>query len=155
VTDSDEHDEEGHIVEDADTRIKMVNKRLLRKLPHIRQEMAPPLLYGNPDPDLIIVGWGSTYGVIKEAVDILSQEYNAAMLHFSEIYPFPSIEKFNYLQVLGDADTTICVENNATSQFARLMKTETGYTFTRMINRYDGRPFTVESLLGEIHAIIK
>ena len=31
VTDSDEHDEEGHIVEDAETRIKMVQKRLLKK----------------------------------------------------------------------------------------------------------------------------
>lgn len=31
VTDSDEHDEEGHIIEDAETRVKMVEKRLLEK----------------------------------------------------------------------------------------------------------------------------
>ncbi len=36
VTDSDEHDEEGHIIEDAETRVRMVEKRLLRKLPLIR-----------------------------------------------------------------------------------------------------------------------
>ncbi len=159
VTDSDEHDEEGHIVEDADIRIKMVNKRLFRKLPHIRQEIEPPLLYGSPNPDVIIAGWGSTYGVIKEAVDMLSPPHSRrggiAMLHFSEIYPFPPTNKFNYLKTLKDAKMTICVENNATSQFARLMKTETGYTFTGMINRYDGRPFTVEGLLGEIYAILK
>lgn len=151
VTDSDEHDEEGHIVEDADTRIKMVNKRLFRKLPHIRQEIDPPLLYGHPNPDVVIAGWGSTFGVIKEVVDVLSKEWKTAMLHFSEIYPFPSIKKFDYLKVLRNANAAICVENNATSQFARLMKTETGYTFTGMINRYDGRPFTVEGLLGEIY----
>lgn len=155
VTDSDEHDEEGHIVEDADTRIKMVNKRLFRKLPHIRQEIDSPLLYGNPNPDVIIAGWGSTFGVIKEAVDILAKESKAAMLHFSEIYPFPSTDKFDYLKVLRNANAAICVENNATSQFARLMKTETGYTFTGMINKYDGRPFTVEGLLGEIYAILR
>jgi 2-oxoglutarate ferredoxin oxidoreductase subunit alpha len=57
--------------------------------------------------------------------------------------------------VLRDAYATICVENNATSQFARLMKTETGWTFTGMINKYDGRPFTVEGLLGEIYAILR
>jgi hypothetical protein len=34
------------------------------------------------------------------------------------------------------------------------MKTETGYTFTGTINKYDGRPYTVDGLLGEIHAIL-
>ncbi len=69
VTDSDEHDEEGHIIEDADTRIKMVQKRLLRKLPDIKAEMGLPLFIGHPEPDVIVAGWGSSYGVIKEAVD--------------------------------------------------------------------------------------
>ncbi len=46
VTDSDEHDEEGHIVEDAETRIKMLDKRLFKKLPLIKQEIEPPVLYG-------------------------------------------------------------------------------------------------------------
>ena len=54
VTDSDEHDEEGHIIEDAETRIKMVNKRLFKKLTHIKQEIEPPLLYGNSSPDIVL-----------------------------------------------------------------------------------------------------
>ncbi len=37
-------------------------------------------------------------------------------------------------------------------QFAQLMKTETGFDFTGKINRYDGRPFLVEELIGEISA---
>jgi len=49
---------------------------------------------------------------------------------------------------------TIIVEQNASSQFARLMKAETGFEFTGKINRYDGRPFLVEELLGEISAYI-
>jgi 2-oxoglutarate ferredoxin oxidoreductase subunit alpha len=151
VTDSDEHDEEGHIVEDGETRRKMVNKRLFQKLPLIRQEIEAPFLYGHNDPDIVLAGWGSTFGVIKEAVDALSQKNKVAMLHFSEIYPFPSTKKFDYLKVLRETHVAICVENNATSQFARLMKTETGYTFTGMINKYDGRPYTVDGLLGEIY----
>lgn len=155
VTDSDEHDEEGHIVEDAETRIKMVNKRLFKKLPLIRQEIEPPLFYGHHEPDIVLAGWGSTFGVIKEVVNALSKESKAAMLHFSNIYPFPFTEKFNYLKLLRDAHTTICIENNATNQFARLMKTETGYVFNSLINKYDGRPFTIEGLLGEIYAILR
>ena len=58
---------------------------------------------------------------------------------------------FIYLQ---KAKKTIIIEQNATSQFARLMKTETGYHFTDHINRYDGRPFMIEELTGEIDGLI-
>jgi len=151
VTDSDEHDEEGHIIEDAGTRVKMVEKRIFRKLPHIIKEIAPPLFYGKSEPETVLVGWGSTYGVMKEVVDLLSGEQKIAMLHFSELYPFPSTDTFDYLDVLKNAKRTLCIENNATGQFARLMRAETGYEFAARINRYDGRPFTLESLTGEIH----
>lgn len=154
VTDSDEHDEEGHIIEDAETRNKMIDKRLFRKLPMIRQEIEPPLLYGDQNPAIVLIGWGSTYGVLRESVDWLSNEKDIAMLHFSEVYPFPSTDKFDYLKLLKGARITICIENNATGQFARLVRTETGYEFSHRINRYDGRPFTLDSLTGELNAII-
>ena len=152
VTDSDEHDEEGHIVEDAETRIKMVNKRLFKKLPLIRQEIEPPVLHGDSKPDIVVAVWGSNYGVMRESIDTLSNNVKIAMLHFSEIYPFPSIDKFDYMKVLNNAKLTICIENNATGQFARLMRAETGFEFKASINRYDGRPFLLEELVEEIDA---
>jgi 2-oxoglutarate ferredoxin oxidoreductase subunit alpha len=153
VTDSDEHDEEGHMIEDAETRIKMVDKRLFKKLPAITKDISPPAFYGSDKPKIVIAGWGSTYGLLKEAVDALSDKMNISMLHFSEIYPLPESEEFDYLQILRDAEVTICIEGNATSQFARLMKIWTDFSFSSNINKYDGRPFTLESLIGEINAI--
>lgn len=150
VTDSDEHDEDGHLIEDAATRIQMVEKRLFRKMPLMRSEISPPVFYGESRPDVILVGWGSTYGSMREAVKALSGTVKIAMLHFSEISPFPSNQSFDYIEILKKAKITLCIEQNATGQFARLMKTETGYDFTGKINRYDGRPFLVEELLGEI-----
>jgi 2-oxoglutarate/2-oxoacid ferredoxin oxidoreductase subunit alpha len=155
VTDSDEHDEDGHIVEDAATRIKMMEKRLFSKLPHMRDEVAPPFLYGDHGPDIVIVGWGSLYGLLREAVDKLSRSHSIAMLHFSEICPFPGTENFDYLRLLRGARLTICVEQNATGQFARLMRTEAGYEFGALLNKYDGRPFTVESLVENLKGMIK
>lgn len=155
VTDSDEHNEEGHLVEDPETRIKMVQKRLFKKLPLIKQEIAAPLFYGNPEPDIILTGWGSTYGIIKEVVDTLSNQYKIAMLHFSEVYPLPDLNKFNYVSLLVNTKLSICIEQNATSQFARLLRAETGYEFKTKINKYDGRPFTVEKLIGEIDGRIR
>lgn len=148
VTDSDEHDEEGHIVEDAETRIKMVEKRFFKKFSLLQREIEPPIIYGDEKPDIVLTCWGSTYGVVKECVDEFSGKYKIAMIHFSELWPFPLREKFDYLNLFENARITICIEHNATSQFARLFKIETGYTFHHRINKFDGRPFTVEELIN-------
>ncbi len=154
VTDSDEHDEDGHIVEDAETRVKMVDKRLLRKLPLIREEIATPFLYGDHTPDIVICGWGSNYGVMREAVDEISKTRSIAMLHFSELYPFPSGEKMDYPSLLRKAKLAVCIENNATGQFERLMRAETGFEFDAHIRKFDGRPFSADRLKGELNAHI-
>jgi 2-oxoglutarate ferredoxin oxidoreductase subunit alpha len=155
VEDSDEHDEEGHLTEDAQIRTRMVRKRLLDKLPAIRREIAPPALYGSDRPETVVVGWGSTYGVLREAVDSLSGRGRIALLHFSELFPFPGTDEFDYLTLLGSAKKTICVENNATSQFARLMRAETGFSFGETVNRYDGRPYLLETIVGELDARLR
>jgi 2-oxoglutarate ferredoxin oxidoreductase subunit alpha len=149
VTDSDEHSEEGHIIEDAGTRIRMVGKRVHKKFPLIRKEIRPPLLFGDEQPDIIVAGWGSTFGVMKEAVAHLSGR-KIAMLHFSEIFPLPSTDEFDYLGLLNRAKKTLCVENNATGQFARFIRAESGYAFTSGINKFDGRPFLLEGLIEDL-----
>jgi len=131
----------------------MVEKRLFKKMPLLKQEINAPVLYGEESPEVVIVGWGSTYGVLKEAVDVLSKDRTIAMVHFSEVYPFPSSR--DYLSVLHKAKQTICIEHNATGQFRRLLQAESGYSCSAFINRYDGRPFLLEELIGEIRAIIE
>lgn len=155
VADSDEHDEAGHIIEDGETRRRMVEKRLHKKMVNLHREISPPGLYGAENPDVILVCFGSVYGVAKETAGILEDEYNIAMLHFSEVYPFPLREKFDYLKLLQDARQTICIENNATGQFAQLLRAETGFTCSDRLNRYDGRPFTADSLQEQITALLE
>jgi 2-oxoglutarate ferredoxin oxidoreductase subunit alpha len=155
ITDSDEHSEEGHIIEDAETRRKMTEKRLFLKMPLIRKEISPPGMMGSREPEIVLAGWGSTYGVIKEVVDLLGESKKIAMLHFGEVYPLPERDRLDYLAILKRAKLTIAVENNATNQFAYLFRAETGYSFDMLVNKYDGRPFTVEGLLGEINGYIE
>ena len=150
VADSDEHDEDGHIVEDAPTRIKMVEKRLLTKVPRIEQEIAPPFFFGARNPKVVITGWGSTYGMMRQVVDALSATTSIAMLHFSELYPLPQATRFDYLKLLAKAKLSICIENNATGQFARLLRAETGHEFDAQIHKFDGRPFMVEEVVREV-----
>jgi 2-oxoglutarate/2-oxoacid ferredoxin oxidoreductase subunit alpha len=154
VADSDEHDEEGHIIEDSETRIAMVQKRLLKKMPLIKKEIDAPLLYGDPSPKIVLVGHGSTYGVIKEVVDKIPTDKKVAMVHFSQIYPLSERDKFDYIELFENADLTICIENNASGQFAKIIRAETGFEFSHLICKYDGRPFTIENLKEELNAYI-
>lgn len=149
VTDSDEHTEAGHIIEDAGIRTRMVEKRLFRKMGSIRSEMAPPAYFGPPAPGTVLISWGSTYGIVREAAEELAAN-RVGMLHFSEIYPLPGNDAFDYAGLLNGAARTICIENNATSQFARLLEAETGHRVTDRVTRYDGRPWVLEELLEEL-----
>jgi len=153
ITDSDEHDEEGHIIEDAETRVKMVEKRLFRKISLIKKEIEPPKLYGNNSPDIVLLCWGSMYGIVKEVVDELSDSFKIAMLHFSEIFPFS--EALKWIELIKNAKLSINIEQNATSQFARLIRMETGIDIQNHINRFDGRPFSVDELKEKVHACLR
>jgi 2-oxoglutarate ferredoxin oxidoreductase subunit alpha len=55
------------------------------------------------------------------------------------------------VRLLENAKLAICVENNATGQFARVLRGETGFDFKAQVHKFDGRPFTVEGLIGEIN----
>ncbi len=155
VADSDEHDEEGHIIEDAETRNKMVEKRWSKKLAALKKEISPPEFYGSDKPRVVLAGYGSNYGIMREAVDNLKDEKDIACLHFAELWPFPGTEEFDFLSILTEAELAICVENNISGQFARLVRAETGFLFPTSINKYDGRPFLLEPLLGEINERLK
>ena len=146
--DSDEHDEEGHITEDLDLRIKMVNKRL-KKLNLMKQDAIPPDLIGSENYKTLIIGWGSTYHPIKEALDRLERD-NVSFLHFKQLYPMhPSTSDY-----LTKAQKTVIVENNSTSQFGNILQHEMAIEIKEKILKYNGLPFSVEELLKEFKRLI-
>ncbi len=140
VVDPHEHDEEGHITEDQNIRTKMVEKRL-KKLEDIKKDSIQPELIGSSNYNTLIVGWGSTYGIIKEALENLNRE-DLAFLYFKQVYPLHDSTK----KYLDKADKTIIFENNAESQFANLIKLQTDFKIDKKILKYNGRPFSVEEV---------
>ena len=147
VTDSDEHDEAGHMIEDAETRTRMVLKRL-RKLNGLRSELGQPRLHQTPKAEITLIGWGSTYGAIKEAATLLQKDGVAAnVLHLNELWPFPAEAVSS---VLDSANKSMVIENNATGQLARLIRRETGHKVNASILKFDGRPFSPEYIVREL-----
>ncbi len=149
VVDSDEHDEAGHITEDLDLRTEMVDKRL-RKLELLQYEVVPPELVGPEDYRSLVACWGSTYNIVTEAVRNLGRD-DLAILHFSQVYPLPN-ETSDYLK---KARKTVIVENNATSQFAKLIKLHTGIDIRERILKYNGLSFCVEELTKRLTEAFK
>ncbi|MBN1374851.1 MAG: 2-oxoacid:acceptor oxidoreductase subunit alpha [Dehalococcoidia bacterium] len=147
ITDSDEHDEEGHLIEDAATRIRMNGKRL-KKISSLRKDIAFPLIYGPRTADITLVGWGSTYGPLHEASVLLrKQGININLLHFTEIWPFPNHAVHS---LLSSTEKIYIFENNATGQFADLFTSSTGLKINSVILKYDGHPFTPDYILNQL-----
>jgi len=116
----------------------------------LMQDVAPPWVYpsGELEGRTVLLGWGSTYGAIREAVDMLNAEGGSfAMLHFSELWPLRTHE---LAQAFGEAARVIAVEGNATGQLASLVAQETGLKAHRFIGRYDGRPLTASDIVQEV-----
>lgn len=144
--DSDEHGEEGHITEDAETRVRMVDKRLKLKGKGLARLVERPTRAGPAEPSLLLVGFGSTWGVLREAVERLG-ERGVACAHLSQVWPFPSRALSGMMEKAGRVMT---VENNAGAQLAGLIRRETGYRVRGSVLKYDGRPFEIEGLLREL-----
>lgn len=146
-TAGDEHDESGNIIEDANTRLKQHEKRL-SKLAALKLEAKKPLEYGSLDASLVLVSWGSSYGAVKEAVDIINQRGRLTkMVHFTDLYP---INPEYIINSIVGCKGRIAVEGNATSQFSKLIKSETGIGMTGYVLRYDGRPLTPEYIVARL-----
>jgi 2-oxoglutarate ferredoxin oxidoreductase subunit alpha len=146
ATASDEHDEFGHITEDMANRTKMMQKRMTKE-EVARQDVDPPTHYGPEEAATVLVGWGSTYGVLREAVDRLDGE--ARLVHFRGLWPFPADAAVEALQ----GETLVVAENNYTGQFKRLLQSETCIRVDHTINRYDGRPLSPEDILDGLKEV--
>ncbi len=145
LVDSDEHDPYGRITEDLRVRKAMVDKRL-RKGEALRGEVTPPEVYpGSVRGKRVLLGWGSTYGAIREAVELLGDGY--AHVHLRELWPLREEE---LRRVWAEAQEVILVEGAATGQLGKLIAGETGLRPSRLIPRYDGRPFTAEGIAHEV-----
>jgi 2-oxoglutarate ferredoxin oxidoreductase subunit alpha len=139
---SDEHDEDGGLISDRYTnsvkRRAMMEKRM-RKVEGIVASVPPPQLRGPANADVTLIGWGSTYGVIDEACELL-REAGISANHLPIRWLVP-LHGDVILDLLHGARHTIIVENNYSGQFARYLRSETSFVPSGYIRKYDGEPF--------------
>ena len=139
--DSDEHDEEGMITESFTMRVNMHEKRL-HKFELMKEDILEPLISGATEKDKLLLSWGSTYGVIEEAITT-NPKWGYTHVHFTQVYPLPaSVEK-----LIQGAKSITVIENNATGQFANLIQMTYGIKVSRRLLKYNGEPYHIDELV--------
>lgn len=142
--DSHEHAEDATITEDGMNRVVQNSKRLSKGFA-IEDEVVEPDYYGEDEPDVLLMCWGTTLGACLDAMDQYDGDKTLAVLHFKQVYPLREDQFMDYLEEAGEV---IAVEGNATAQFAKLVAQETGFLVRNYILRFDGRPMTYEYVLA-------
>jgi len=155
VSGTDEHDEDGVLLSDVYTdtvrRKKMVDKRV-RKMSTVLDHLPAPILEGPAQAEVTVVGWGSTWGVITEAVERLNQEGSSTNhLQFKFLVPLHAEVA---IRVLSKSRRIVMVENNQSGQFARHLRAETGITAHAHIRKYDGEPFEPKHIVAAVKEIL-
>lgn len=142
-----EHDEAGRPSESTINRKKMMDKRL-RKLNKLQVTNPIHLQAPHAEPDILVIGMGSTGGTIDQARTRLDSDgIKTNHMTVRLLHPFPVEE---VLPQIKKAKKVLVLENNATGQLANLIKQNIGY-HDKIVNvlKYDGNPFLPSEVYNE------
>ena len=140
----------GHISYDSDNHQKMTDARI-NKIKGISKYI--PLQEfeeGNENDDIVVVGWGSTYGPINRAVSKLRDDgVSVAQIHITYISPFPQ----NLGEILSKFKNILVPEMNA-GQLVNILRSE--YLVpAEGFNKVEGKPFKISEIEDAIKAKLK
>jgi len=106
---------------------------------------------GDPDAELLIVGWGGTYGHLYEAMETMHEKgKKVALAHFKFINPLPK----NAEEVLCKYKKVVVAEQNK-GQFANYLRSKIAGFNPYKFNRVKGQPFVVGRLVEEFTKILE
>ncbi|MDR2805471.1 MAG: 2-oxoacid:acceptor oxidoreductase subunit alpha [Dysgonamonadaceae bacterium] len=148
----------GGLEKDYDLSTISIDPLNHEKMVHTRQEKVGKIadvlplqeVLGDEDADLLVVGWGGTYGHLFEAVnEIRKSGKKLAFTHFRYINPLPK----NTEEILRKYPKVIVIEQNL-GQFANYLRGKIGGFHPLQFNRVKGQPFFVSRLVEEITKVL-
>ena len=129
---------------------KMVNVRQA-KIDKIADYVPEQEVCGDKDAELLVIGWGGTYGHLYEAMeDMQAEGKKVAMAHFKFIQPLPK----NTAELISRYKKVVVVEQN-NGQFANYLRGKIPGFNPFQFNRVKGQPFVVARLVEELTKILE
>ncbi len=146
-----EHDERGHPTGSPKLHMAMTAKRR-RKLQTLGAELPIPEVYGAPDGEVLLVGWGSGQGPIREAVTRARREGQAiSALHLRYLNPLPgglkeAFARFRHIFVIEMNDSGLY----GYGQLGFLLRARYADPRIEAINKTDGLTWKVREILDQV-----
>ena len=143
-----EHDELGHPTGSPKMHMQMTAKRR-KKLQALASTYPVPAIYGPSEGNVLLVGWGSTQGPIKEAVDrARAAGDSVSAIHIRHISPLPNgleniFAGFNHVLVVEMNDEGLY----GYGQLGGILRARFGDSKIRGINKTDGLTFKVKEIV--------
>ncbi|HSK30481.1 MAG TPA: 2-oxoacid:acceptor oxidoreductase subunit alpha [Candidatus Limnocylindria bacterium] len=156
VVATDDHDEDGVLISDEFTnphKRRAMHEKRMRKMESILALIEAPKIWGEPDAQVTLLGWGSTEGVVQEAILKLAEEDGIAANQLQIKWLVP-LQGDAIAALLSKSQKVVIVENNYSGQFARYLRSETGIVADGHIRKYDGEPFMPHHIVDGVKEII-
>jgi len=153
MVESNEHDEYGYRDEDSGNRIRMMQKRM-KKLESAGKDLVLPKVWGDKESRIGIIGFGSTFGPIQEAVLQLKEKgIRAKYMQMKTIWPFPRKKVGEFL---GSCEEVFIVENNFSGQLSRLIRSQVQVPFRiKNILNYSSQAFRPQEISAQIQKAVQ
>lgn len=146
-----EHDEWGHPSSNPELHQKMTNRRR-DKLKRLASSLSQPEIYGENSGDVLLIGWGSTWGPIREAVHASKENgQKVSSIHLRHIHPMPNgIE-----EIIDNFEKALVVEMNdeglyGYGQLATLLRARYSNPKILSLTKTNGLGFKVSEILEGI-----
>ena len=140
----------GNVSYDPKNHEKFVNIRK-EKIFRISDFIPLQEVFGEKEGDLLVVGWGGTYGSLFSVVDELYKErFSIGLCHFNYINPLPK----NVKSIFSKFKKIIVCELNS-GQFANYLRMNFENTEFKQYNKIQGLPFTTKELISCFKKLLK
>jgi len=122
------HTRQSKVAYDSDSNQQGCEMRS-RKLAALASTLKPPQIHGDPEGDLLVVGWGSTLGAVEEAIDrARTQGHRVSSVHLRFLSPmepglkemFQRFRKVMTVEINYSDDPNAPLINDATRRYAQL-----------------------------------
>lgn len=140
----EKHDVTGEVSSDPDNHQVMTRLRR-EKIERLADIVPPAEVEGSPSGDLLVISWGSTYGALRQAVEVLCDEgYSVGLLHLRYLYPMPA----NTAELIARFGAVVVAELNA-GQLVRVVR-DAFLVDAGSIAKVQGQPFKTSEAIEQI-----
>ena len=150
-----EHDEWGHPSGNAKMHQQMTDKRR-NKLVELSKKLPLPEIYGDEEGEILLVGWGCTYGPIKESINRLRSEgHKVGAIHIRNLHPLPAgldgiFAKFKKVMVVEINDSGVY----GYGQLAMILRASLADPKIQSLCKTDGLTFRIREIVTAVEKAI-